>query len=87
MCPKYFFLLLEALVLRLLEVKVLFGSKKVFFIIHFAVQSKLSLKISDHKLVKCHTGGGGGSEKCPKIVTYYLNGPYDHNELTPELSN
>jgi hypothetical protein len=24
---------------------------------------------------KCHMGGGGGSKKCGKSVTYYLNGP------------
>jgi hypothetical protein len=24
---------------------------------------------------KCHKGGGGGSKKCGKSVTYYLNGP------------
>ncbi len=24
---------------------------------------------------KCHIGGGGGSKKCGKSVTYYLNGP------------
>jgi hypothetical protein len=26
-------------------------------------------------VTKCHTGGGKGSKKCQKSVTYYLNGP------------
>ena len=30
--------------------------------------------------VKCHIGGGGGSEKCQKSVTYYLNGPKERNK-------
>ncbi len=45
-----------------------------FFTLHFTVQSLLGLKMTDYEK-KNVTQGGGGSEKCQKIVTYYLNGP------------
>ncbi len=39
--------------------------KDTVFLIHFAVQSKLGLKISDQKRDICHTVGGAGVRKLP----------------------
>jgi hypothetical protein len=50
------------------------ASKETFFLTDLIVQSNIGLKIS-HQKVKNVTRGGGGSEKCQKSVTYFLNGP------------
>jgi hypothetical protein len=73
------FLLFKILFLMLLEETLCVtkqdkASKDTFLLLHLIFQSNLSLKISHQKL-KIVTQGGGGSEKCQKIVTYYLNGP------------
>jgi hypothetical protein len=63
----------------LLEVKtfvwlLVYASKSTFFLIQSSVQRKLGIKISDQIKIIITRGGGGGSEKGLKIVTYYLNG-------------
>ncbi len=42
-------------------------------ILYFTVQSILGLQMTDYE--KQNVTWGGGSEKCQKSVTYYLNGP------------
>jgi hypothetical protein len=50
------------------------ASKSSFLLIHSTVKSKLGLKMSNKKIIgKYYTGGGG--EKYPQSVKYYLNGP------------
>jgi hypothetical protein len=53
--------------------QLVYASKSTFFLIQIAVQSKLGIKISD-SIKRIVTGGGRGSEKARKSVTYYLYG-------------
>ncbi len=51
------------------------ASIDTLFLIHSIFQSNLGPKTSQQKL-KNVTHRGGGSEKCRKSVTDYLNGPF-----------
>ena len=51
------------------------GFKRQFHSITFCILKHKSLKNQLFFNTKCHMGGRGGSEKCQKSVTYYLNGP------------
>ncbi len=48
--------------------------KYTLCILHFIVETIPGLKMTDYEK-KNVTRGEGGSEKCRKSVTYYLNGP------------